>query len=105
VDRPSLLASGLALLAVYGAVESSILGSRVAREVRCPQLICRYRQSKRWLGTPSQEFDHAGTSSLVYWRNVGRRFYGHQMGEIRSWNKAAQKLFEYSAAEAQQHVP
>jgi hypothetical protein len=62
-DR-QLLASGLALLAVYGAARiESILGSRVAREMfaaRNSYAATASRNDGGWVH-PSQEFDHAGT--------------------------------------------
>ncbi len=62
-DR-QLLASGLALLAVYGAARiESILGSRVAREMFAAlnsYASTASRNDGDWIH-PSQEFDHAGT--------------------------------------------
>ena len=59
-----LLASGLALLAVYGAARiESILGSRVAREKFAAlnsYAATASRNDGDWIH-PSQEFDHAGT--------------------------------------------
>jgi hypothetical protein len=59
-----LLASGLALLAVYGAARiESIFGSRAAREkfaVVNSYAATASRNDGEWIH-PSQEFDHAGT--------------------------------------------
>ena len=59
-----LLASGLALLAVYGAARiESILGTRAAREKFAAlnsYAATASRNDGEWIH-PSQEFDHAGT--------------------------------------------
>ena len=59
-----LLASGLTLLAVYGAARiESILGSRAAREKFAAlnsYAATASRNDGGWVH-PSQEFDHAGT--------------------------------------------